>query len=118
MIAALPAMGAADDIVLTWTVTDSWSTGATVAATLTNSSGTAVSPWAVSITGGPAVSSVWNATLSGASTFKAPTWAPTLAAGGSAQFGVSVSSSTPPASCTVAGHACRVVSAGPSPTPT
>lgn len=116
--AAIPASAAGDDILLTWKVTDSWSGGATVDATVTNKSTTAVSPWAVSVTGGPTVASVWNATMSPANTFNAPTWAPGLPAGGSATFGLSVSASSAPTGCTVAGHTCRVVAVAPSPTPT
>lgn len=118
---ALPAAAyAADDVVLNWKITDSWSTGATVEATLTNNSGTAISPWAVTMSGGPAILMAWNGTLVG-NTVKAPSWNASLGAGAAAQFGASVSSSVAPTTCTVAGHSCRVTSSGtstPTPTPT
>ncbi|HQZ86532.1 MAG TPA: cellulose binding domain-containing protein, partial [Actinomycetota bacterium] len=114
----LSPAAAADDIVLTWRVTDSWTGGATIDATLSNRSATAVSPWSVAISGGPQFVSAWNATRSSATTVTAPGWASNLPAGSSVAFGASMNSNAAPTGCSVPGHVCRVVSTAPTPTPT
>lgn len=117
LLTALPA-AAADDITVDWQVSDSWSTGATVTATLTNHSSAALNPWKVTLAGGGTVSSAWNATQN-ANTFSAPSWAPTLAPGQSVTFGLSTSSPQTPTGCVVTGHTCTVHGAStPTPTPT
>lgn len=89
---ALAAAAARVDV--SWTTTNSWTTGFQSAVTVTNGAGTGTTlkPWQVRFAFPHTLVSIWSAVSvaspAGTLTVGAPSWATTLAPGGSAPFGL------------------------------
>lgn len=111
------ANAATADVTLDWKVTNDWGTGFQTQITVVNRTTKAINPWKVTIPFAPTISSFWSATIapvSGGYVISGPKWGTALAAGASATFGFVASTTTgvrAPASCTVTGATCAVVSA-------
>jgi len=114
------ANAATADVTLDWKVTNDWGTGFQTQITVVNRTTKAFNPWKVTIPFAPTISSFWSATLapvSGGYVISGPKWGTSLAAGASATFGFVASTASgvrAPASCTVTGATCGVVSTLPS----
>jgi endoglucanase len=100
---------------VTYHVDSSWNSGFNATVTLKDTGSSPLTNWSLTWTepGGVQIVNGWNATVSqnGATvTAKAPTWAPTLAAGASASIGFQAggSSSGQPTGYTVDGTTCGV----------
>ncbi|MGK5679704.1 cellulose binding domain-containing protein [Actinoplanes sp. URMC 104] len=106
-----PATTAAGVLSATFTKDSDWGSGYQGHYTITNGTGTAVNGWQLAF-GLPAsakLGSFWDAavtTSGGVSTAKNPAYAPTIAAGATAQFGFVVNGSGAPTSCTINGVSC------------
>lgn len=127
---AFAATGPRVDV--TWTTANSWTTGFQSAVTISNGTGTTLTPWQVRFDFPHALVSIWSAVSvaspAGTLSVGAPSWAQALAPGGSAQFGLTATragtAAIVPTSCTVVGQPagvalpCSVNGGGSTPTPT
>jgi hypothetical protein len=126
---AVPAVSSAatSDVAVTWTVTDDWTSGFQVAATVTNNTNAALSPWKVTVPYVSRISSIWDAVstpVSGGYSIVGAAWTTSIPAHSSLTFGLVGArvgaSAAMPASCSVVGLTCSVnngVVATPSPMP-
>ncbi|AGL17173.1 cellulase family glycosylhydrolase [Actinoplanes sp. N902-109] len=96
-----------------FTVTNSWSTGYQASVVVKNDTSNTLPTWKVEVTlpAGSAVVNSWNAIQAGSGssyTFTPAGWNATVAAGASVEFGMIVSGTGRPTSCTVNGSDCGV----------
>ncbi|GAA0562009.1 hypothetical protein GCM10010172_51450 [Paractinoplanes ferrugineus] len=109
--ATTPTTKAAGVLSATFTKDSDWGSGYQAKYTITNGTGAAVDGWQL-VFGLPSTAklgSFWDATIttSGSTvTAKNPGYAPTIPAGGRAEFGFVVAGSGSPTSCTVNGASC------------
>jgi len=106
----------------TYTTVQDWGSGFEGKVTITNGTGSTVNGWNVQfdLPAGFSIGSYWNAgmTRSGQHyTFANPSWAPTLAAGASTDFGFNGSPGgmSAPANCTINGASCSGTTAPGAP---
>ncbi|MFG1995721.1 cellulose binding domain-containing protein [Actinoplanes sp. NPDC048988] len=100
-----------------------WGSGYQARYTITNGTSAAVTGWqlAFGLPSSAKLGSFWDATVTtsnGVSTAKNPGYAPTIAAGATAQFGFIVTGSGAPTSCTINGASCGGGTATTAPTTT
>ena len=110
-----PTTKAAGVLSATFSKDSDWGSGYQARYTITNGTGAAVNGWqlAFGLPSSAKLGSFWDAviiTSGGVSTAKNPGYAPTIAAGATAQFGFVVNGSGAPTSCTINGAACGGVS--------
>ncbi|MFI5893025.1 cellulose binding domain-containing protein [Actinoplanes sp. NPDC051513] len=109
--ATTPTTKAAGVLTATFSKDSDWGTGYQAKYTITNGTGATVNGWQL-VFGLPSTAklgSFWDATITtsgGVSTAKNPSWATTIPAGGSAEFGFVVAGSGAPTSCTINGASC------------
>ncbi|MGX6603955.1 cellulose binding domain-containing protein [Micromonosporaceae bacterium Da 78-11] len=122
-VAALAATNpaAAGGLTATFSKDSDWGTGYQARYTIKNDTGTAVNGWKLvfGLPAGAKLGSFWDATIAtsgSAETATNPGYAPTIAAGASAQFGFIVAGSGAPTSCTINGASCAGGGATTAPT--
>jgi hypothetical protein len=109
--ATTPTTKAAGVLTATFSKDSDWGTGYQAKYTITNGTGATVNGWqlAFGLPSTAKLGSFWDATITtsgGVSTAKNPSWASTIPAGGSAEFGFVVAGSGAPTSCTINGASC------------
>ncbi|MFF5295352.1 cellulose binding domain-containing protein [Paractinoplanes globisporus] len=121
--ATTPSTKAAGVLTATFSKDSDWGTGYQAKYTITNGTGATVNGWQL-VFGLPSTAklgSFWDATVTtsgGVSTAKNPSWATTIPAGGTAEFGFVVAGSGAPTSCTINGASCSGGATTPTTAPT
>jgi hypothetical protein len=109
--ATTPTTTAAGVLSATFTKDSDWGSGYQAKYTIKNGTTAAVTGWSLAF-GLPSTAklgSFWDATVTtsgSTATAKNPSWAPTIPAGGTAEFGFIVAGSGSPTSCTINGASC------------
>ncbi|MET0422335.1 MAG: cellulose binding domain-containing protein, partial [Actinoplanes sp.] len=116
-----PGVTAAGSLTATFNKDSDWGSGYQARYTIKNDTGAAVNGWqlAFGLPAGTKLGSFWDATITTAgstSTAKNPGYAPSIAAGATAQFGFIVAGSGAPISCTINGVSCAGGGATTAPT--
>ncbi|GIM95101.1 cellulose binding domain-containing protein [Paractinoplanes toevensis] len=106
-----PSTTAAGVLTATFTKDSDWGSGYQAKYTIKNGTGTAVNGWqlAFGLPSTAKLGSFWDATVTvsgSTATAKNPSWAATIPAGGSAEFGFIVAGSGNPTTCTLNGASC------------
>jgi hypothetical protein len=123
LAATTPTTRAGGGLTATFSKDSDWGTGYQARYTIKNDTGATVNGWQL-VFGLPAsakLGSFWDATITTAgstATAKNPGYAPTIAAGTTAQFGFVVAGSGAPTSCTINGAACGDGTTTPTTAPT
>src|SRR4051794_6784841 len=123
LAATTPTTRAGGGLTATFSKDSDWGTGYQARYTIKNDTGATVNGWQL-VFGLPAsakLGSFWDATITTAgstATAKNPGYAPTIAAGTTAQFGFVVAGSGAPTSCTINGAACGDGTTTPATAPT
>ena len=110
-VASTAASAAADRVDVTWTTTNSWTTGFQASVDVANGSTTKLSPWQVRFTFPHTLVSIWSAVQqpseAGTLTVGAPSWATTLTPGAKTNFGLTATkagaAAIVPTGCTIVG---------------
>jgi len=114
-----PAPPPAGPPAATLRVSSEWSGGYTAAFELSNPGTEVLDPWIFCFGSGLSILQAWNGDYDGTSCVSAPSWATTLAPGGSAEFGFTASGAVPAEvlGATLNGAPVTVTIAGVSPEP-